>query len=212
MINLKTKTMDDPKRPGYQTKDELFAVNEKRIRRYIDGKVIPFLRLKPNPTCLDVGERNPRMEYLKMRLNLNVKQWDTEDLNFDTLNEKDIDYIFAFDVLEHIQDLLWVMKQLKNALADDGSIYVNLPENARWLWGKEHYFEVDRDHFIKWILNPLGLHVVRQKKIFFVANWKAFFIGVRPLLRIFRGESTWRSMARSIFCWNFRIYEVKKDI
>ena len=43
-----------------------------------------------------------------------------------------------------------------------------------------------------------------------VANWKAFFIGIRPLWRVLSGQTTWRSMARSMFCWRFYIVEVKK--
>jgi hypothetical protein len=198
-------------RPGYITKKELFNVDPKRVKRYMD-KVIRFVNLKTGALCLDVGELNPRMEYMKEVLsNIIVEQWDTEDLNFDALSViRKYDAIFAFDILEHIQNCLWTVREMKKALKDDGSIYINLPENPYWLWGVEHYFEFPKGHFEKWILNPLDLEIVRQKKIFFIANWKAFFIGFRPLYRAIKNKGGWRNLARNMFCWSFRIYEVKK--
>ena len=202
----------DKLRPGYQTKDELWAVKWERVHRYMDNKVIPFLNIKKGSVCMDVGEANPRMEYLKERLELDVHQLITNDLNFDKIRERrKYDVIFVFDLLEHIQNALFLMAELKGAVKKNGSIYVNLPENPRWLWGDEHYFEIPHKHLVKWILNPLGLRVVRQKKIIFVANWKAIFIGVRPLLRVLRGEHTWKSLARGIFCIQYRIMEIKKN-
>jgi 2-polyprenyl-3-methyl-5-hydroxy-6-metoxy-1,4-benzoquinol methylase len=198
--------------PGKQNSSELWAVVPERIERYMNNHVIPFLRLPENAVCLDVGEANPRMDYMKKKLNLNVEQWDTQDLNFDSIQKKNhYDIIFCFDLLEHIQNPLWLMKQMKDGIKDSGSIYINLPENAQWLWGEEHFFEYRFGHFAKWLIIPSGLKTVRQKKIFFIANWKAFLIGIRPLLRILRRETTLRSMARSMFCWNFRIYELKKS-
>lgn len=204
--------MDKKLMPGCQTTKELWAVNWDRVYRYMENKVIPFLKLLPNAVCLDVGEANPRMDFMRKKLDLNVEQFAPENLNFDSVDRFNYyDVIFCFDLLEHIQNPLWLMGQLKLAVKPSGSIYVNMPENPRWLWGEEHFFEMPYKHFIKWIVDPLELRVVRQKKIFFIANWKAFFIGIRPLLRVLRGETTWKSMARSMFCVKFRIYELRKD-
>jgi len=206
--------MDKKLKPGYQSLKDLWTVKESRIRRYMDNHVIPFM-LPGISKCgkyLDVGEANPRMEYMKGRLGIEVDQFAPPDLNFCMATKTDYyNAIFALDVLEHLQNCLLTVRELKKMLKKDGSLYVNLPENACWLWGDEHFFEYRKDHFIKWVIIPNGLRVERQKKIIFVANWKAFFIGIRPLMRIFLGISTWRSMARSMFCWNFRIYEIKKD-
>jgi len=142
-----------------------------------------------------------------------MESWNPPDLNFDSIGiEKEFDIITAWDIMEHLQCALHTMAELKKSLKDDGSIYINNPCNPRWLWSDEHFFEYPMKHFERWIVNPLGLKVVRKKRIFFIANRKAFFIGVRPLLRVLRGETTWRSMARSIFCWSFYIMEIKKDI
>jgi hypothetical protein len=171
------------------------------------------MKFRPGDRCLDLGEWNPRISYLQQQTGLNINSWSGTDLNFDSINkEKYYDIITAFDIMEHLQCALHALRELKTALKDDGSIYINNPCNPRWLWSDEHFFEYPLDHFDRWIVKPLGLKIVRKKRIFFVANWKAFFIGVRPLLRVFRGETNWRGMARSMFCWNFWICELKKDI
>ena len=205
--------MNDPKKPGYQSTSVLWAVKWPRIRRYIDNHVIPFMKFKLGDTCMDLGEVNPRISYLQNRTALNFDSWSPPDLNFDSIDkEKHYDIITAFDIMEHLQCAMHTLSEMKKSLKDDGSIYINNPCNPRWLWSDEHFFEYPMKHFERWIVNPLGLKVVRKKRIFFIANRKAFFIGVRPLLRVLRGETTWRSMARSIFCWNFYIMEIKKDI
>ncbi len=199
--------------PGKQSTEVLWGVKWPRIKRYIDSHVIPFIKFKPGDTCMDLGEWNPRISYFKERTGLKIDSWSPNDLNFDKIDKvKYYDIEIALDIMEHLQCAMHTLNEMKKALKDDGSIYINLPENPRWLWSSEHFFEYPKGHFEQWIVNPLGLRVIREKRIFFIANYKAFFIGVRPLLRIFRGESTWRSMARSILCWNFRLYEVKKDI
>ena len=197
--------------PGMQSDSDLWTVKQERIERYMNNHVIPFLNVKPKAVCMDVGEASPRMEYMKKATGLNVWNWDTTDLNFDTLPfENRFDAIFAFDVLEHLQNCLWTVSQMKKALKPDGSMYINVPDNPRWLFGEEHYYEMPFSHMKKWIFDPLELTVVRHKKITFIANWKAFFIGIRPLWRVLSGQTTWRSMARSMFCWRFYIVEVKK--
>ena len=204
--------MSDKLRPGYTPFKDLWDVKPPRIKRYMNNVVIPFLDLPKDAVCLDVGEVNPRMQYMKWKMKLDVDQWDTEDLNFDSINIKNhYDAIFAFDIIEHLQCSMHTIRELKVAVKDGGSIYINLPENSRWLWGVDHYFELDRKHLEKWILTPLGLKVVRHKRIIFVANWRAVFIGIRPLLRVLRGEDSWKSIVRSILCVHYRIYEIKKN-
>jgi hypothetical protein len=74
-----------------------------------------------------------------------------------------------------------------------------------------HYFEIPRKHFEKWIVKPLGLRVVRYKRINFVHNWLGLLIGVRPLLRVIRGETHWKSLVRTVLYYKYDVYEIKKD-
>lgn len=202
--------MDKTVKPGYYTKDELWSTNPARLRRFVDKKILPFLHVAKYARCLDVGEANPRMEYIKERTGLNVKQFDTGDLNFVKMPEiKAYDAIFAFDIVEHLQNPLWFMKQMKDGLAPDGSIYVCYPTNPQWMWHELHFFEMKPKHFEKWIIKPLGLEIVRKKRIIFIPNWKAIFIGVRPILRIARGELKIRDWVRSLLYVKHMIFEIK---
>ncbi len=204
---------DDPLRPGYNNKGELWMAKPSRVKRYMSGKVIPFLRLKPGAVCIDMGETNPRMEYMKSQLSrIQIDQCTVNDFNFDRVNtDTKYDAVFAFDIFEHIQNGLFFMSQMKELIKDDGSIYINVPENPRWLWARKHYFEMKHLRFEKWIVVPLGLKIVRQKRIIFFADWRAMFIGIRPLIKVIQGKYDLIEIFRNIFCIQFRIYELRKD-
>ncbi len=75
------------------------------------------------PLCIEIDDVNK--EYLKNR-NFNV---------FDSLEEisSKSDLIFSSNVLEHIQDDLNILRQMKNKLTDEGLIYLYLPAKMS-LW------------------------------------------------------------------------------
>jgi len=202
--------------PGKETDEELFVSNEEIYSKFFDRHVIPFLDIKDGAVCMDVGSANPRMEYMKRKTGLNVLQLEVNDLNFDEIGKLQIwwsggiaDVFFVFDVIEHLQNPLWFMNQLKEAIRSDGSIYVLYPCNPRWLWHPIHYNEIPPDHFIRWIAHPLELEVVRQKKIIDI-NWKAYLIGFRPLWKVLSGQTPLRTFLRSLFYVRYHIFELKK--
>lgn len=196
---------------GHNTTDELWNIDYKRMHRFVD-KIIPFLNVNHGDLCLDFGERNPKMEYIKERLNINVVQIEGFDFNFDRFigyyNSSDV--IFALEVVEHLQNPLWFMRELKKCLKKNGSIYVTIPCNPRWLWMDGHYNEIPKKHFEKWILKPLGLKIKRYKRINFVHDWKGLFLGTRPLMRVIRGQEHWKSLLRKVLYYKYDIYEIKK--
>lgn len=198
-------------KPGYETTHQLWSPNPKYLKKFVDKHIIPFLRdrVKRGAVCLDMGEKNPRMEYLKQRLDLKVDQIERDDFNFAVLPFKKANTVFAFEIVEHLQNPLWFMHQLKQLT--DGAIYVIMPSNPRWLWHEMHFFEMGRKHFEKWILTPLGLKIVRYKKIIFIASWKAYLIGFRPLMRLLTGKTTFKNFIRSLFYIHYGIYEIRKN-
>jgi len=205
--------MDVAKKPGYETKEKLWSPNPKDLKKCVDKTIIPFLKLENEDHCFDLGETNPRMEYIKERykelqFEITVDQIDSDDFNFDKLPPGKADVVFAFEVVEHLQNPLFFMRELKELT--DGPIYVLIPCNPRFLWHKEHFFEMDRKHFEKWILNPLDLKIVRYKKMYFVANWKTYLIGFRPLIKLFTGKETFRNFMRRLFYIQYSIYEIRK--
>ena len=202
--------MDVAKKPGYETTEHLWSANPKYIKKFVDKKIIPFLLINSGDYCFDLGEKNPRMEYLKERMKLEVVQVDSEDFNFDELPSKKADNVFAFEVIEHLQNPLWFIKQLKKMI-DSGSIYVIIPENPKLLWHEMHFLEMNKKHFEKWLLKPLDLRINRHKKIIFIPSWKMYLIGFRPLIKLLTGKTTIRSMIRSLLYIQWRIYEIRKD-
>lgn len=203
------KIVIDEMKPGHETTEELWSPNPKYLKKFVDKVMLPFLFVNPGDHCFDLGEKNPRMEYIKEKLNIKVTQIDTEDFNFDKLPDKKADAVFAFEVLEHLQNPLWFMRELKKLT--DGSIYVMFPCNPRWLWHKKHFNEMSKKHFEKWILNPLNLKIVRHKKVTFVFSWKVYLIGFRPLFKLLTGKTTIHNMMRRLFYLHWGIYEIRKD-
>jgi len=204
--------MDIVKQPGHETTDELWGPNEKILKKFVDNEILPFIKIKSGGHCFDLGEANPRMEYIKEWLewyNITISQIEANDFNFAKLSDGKADYVFAFEVIEHLQNPLWFMRELMKLT--DGSIYVIIPCNSRWLWHEKHFFEMDRDHFEKWILKPLGLKIVRYKKIIFVASWTVYLIGFRPLFRLLTGKTKLRDFMRSLFYIQWGIYEIRKN-
>jgi len=210
----------DARGPGYETTEHLWSGNPKYIKKFVDKHIIPFLEnsvflkgggIKTGEICYDVGEYNPRIEYIAEKMNLKIKTIDTEDFNWDKLKERQCQRIFAFEIVEHLQNLLFFMNELKKAISNDGYIYIIIPCNPRCLWHKMHFFEMKKKHFENWILTPLKLKIIRYKKIIFIPSWRVYLIGFRPLLRLLTGKITFHNFIRSLFYVQYAIYEIKKD-
>ena len=77
------------------------------------------------PLCLEID--NVNQEYLE-------KRGFTVSDNLSTIDDK-FDLIFSSNVLEHIEDDLSVLRDMKNKLAEDGKIYLYLPAKM-FLWSK----------------------------------------------------------------------------
>jgi len=80
-------------------------------------------KFKLTPLCIEIDDVNK--EYLKKR-NFNVFN------SFEEISCKS-DLIFSSNVLEHIQDDLNTLRQMKNNLTDEGLIYLYLPAKMS-LW------------------------------------------------------------------------------
>ena len=201
-------------KPGYETTKHLWSPNPEILKKFADKHIIPFLKdgdIKGNGSCYDIGEYNPRIKYIAEQMGLDIRTLDAEDFNWCGIRARDCDNIFAFEIVEHLQNPLFFMNELKKILAKDGSIYILIPCNPRPLWHEMHFFEMDRKHFEKWILAPLGLKIVRYKKIYFIASWRTYLIGFRPLWRVLTGKTSFKTFMRSLFYIQYFICEVKNE-
>jgi hypothetical protein len=198
-------------KPGFNDTSELWDLNMKRLNRFVK-EIILFFNINLHQKCVDIGESNPKMELIKHKLKIKVDQLVVNDLNFDKLQHFDkYDIIFALDIIEHLQNPLWFVNELKNILNDNGSIYVMMPCNRRWLWMEGHYFELDKKHFDKWIIKPLGLKIVKYKLICFIMDWRSILIGIRPLIKYVKGKRSMVSLVRGFLYTRWGLYEIKKD-
>lgn len=201
-------------KPGYETTKHLWSPNPEIPKKFADKHIIPFLKeggIKEGDLCYDVGEINPRIKYIADSMGLDIYTIDYDDFNWDKIAERQCGIVFAFEIVEHLQNPLFFMNELKKILAKDGSIYVIIPCNPRLLWHEMHFFEMDRKHFEKWILAPLGLKIVRYKKIYFIASWRTYLIGFRPLWRVLTGKTSFKTFMRSLFYIQYFICEAKNE-
>ena len=198
--------------PGYNDDALLWGINRSALERMV-WNLIGFIRYadvaRPK-RCADIGTPNPKMELLKEFMELDVTQVVAPDFNFAVLDEgAQYDAVFCFEVIEHLQNPMWFMREVRELMAPGGVLYLSTPSNPRCLKYDYHFHEMSRSMLETWILRPLGLHIVRHRRFNFVNNWRAALIGVRPLLRALR---TWDF--RPIL-WGFiqvnNFYEIRRD-
>lgn len=151
---------------------------DKKAYEWHINRMLKFMgELDTDKSYADIGINNKKIEYIKQKTCIFVVQINSVDFNFAKLSGQ-FDVIFCFELLEHLQNPLWFMKQLKSILNDNGMIYLTMPNNL--IWSPYHFFEMSPRHFSKWILIPLDLKIVKYKRL------KApviFRFGIRPLIR-----------------------------
>ncbi len=175
--------MNDVLYPGFSEDD--LASQDQRILIKLAGSIAGFIK-KREGTYADISSSNKKMEEIKRLLKIDVEQIMVNDFNFDPLPAKQYDTIFCLEVLEHLQNPLFFLMQIKKVMKEDSLLYISFPSKPRWLWTSHHFFEYDRKHFEKWLLTPAGFKIVRHKKFRLARNWTAYLIGVRPLLAVFK--------------------------
>ena len=154
-----------------------------RIDENYFRQIYKFVKLKGR--CVDIGNINPKCEYLKYYNNIMIEQLVVEDLNFDIIECSSFDTILLFEILEHLQNPLWCMYQLRKILNPGGSIYILMPSRPRFMWHKKHYFEIPKKHLQKWILEPLDLKIVKHKKVYSSHSLFYYFTGFKYFMRLF---------------------------
>jgi SAM-dependent methyltransferase len=200
--------MRTDKTPGFNNDNELDIYRLSVFEKYITP-IIEFVSEDSlDGTICDIGNSNPKMEYLKEIFDINLEQVTVNDFNFDVFPDKQYDVIFCFEILEHLQNPLFFMTQIKKMMKDNGTLYLSMPSNPRFMWATFHFFEMSKKHFEKWILVPLDLKIVRHRKWNHSADRKAMLIGIRPLIRMLLGKQSPMIIINAIFQIH-NIYEIK---
>ena len=161
--------------PGKQNESQF---NNSDFRLY--DQIINFI-YKPFGTIADISPVNQKMEYIKAKLGIEVTQLDCEDYNFPDFKGK-FNVVCCFEVLEHLQNQLLFMIALKRLLKDKNSkLYLSMPGRIPFMWSKHHYFEIPPTHLDGWLLNNIGLRILRKKRLRLKSPpFKDNLVGIRP--------------------------------
>lgn len=155
-----------------------------RKKRY--KKTLRFLQqhIPSGSTILDLGTPNPFSEIMSQNGYI-VRNTTGEDLDvdFDKINQDDIEVVTAFEIFEHLFAPFNVLQQIK---AD--KIIISIPLKL-WFtdayWGKDdwdkHYHEFEPKQ-LDFLLQRTGWEIKASEKWTSSNPWK---IGVRPILRHF---------------------------
>lgn len=165
-----------------------YGYNKSRFRQTLDfiGDI--------QGDVLDIGERNHLTDYLEERLALDVYNTFTDlDYRIDyRLKEWDyyvekqrweygFDYVFCFEVIEHLLNPRLFFDNLRKHVHKDTRIFLSYPSRPKILWNdQEHFHEYDKLRF-NYLLKKTGFKIVRQKNIYV----RRKPTGIRPLLRNF---------------------------
>ena len=199
-------------KPGYNTNDEIFNINMSTMQRMVD-RLLEFIKgehLYPGLAFADIGQENPKMSITKERTGIIVDQIDVRDFNFDQLpKNKRYDVIFCFEIIEHLQNPLFFIRELKSILKDNGTIYLTSSSNPKWLKYEYHFHEMPKKTLERWIFTPLDLKIVRHWRFNFMNDWRAIFFGFRPIIRAIRNGFDFRPIFWSFIQIN-NFYEIVK--
>lgn len=109
---------------------------------------------------VDISEEAIKFGKLQGRKNLEVL--DSHKVNFP---DNTFDAVVTLDVLEHLEDEEWALKEMERILKPDGVLIVMVPA-YQFLWGVQdevahHYRRYTRPHLLKKIREATDLHTVR---------------------------------------------------
>lgn len=134
---------------------------------------------------LDLGPPNALAQKAEKRFGVTLTHTGNHDLDRERLSSfcpGPYASITGFEILEHVMNPLFVLDGCREALRQDGFLYLSVPRRHPWEWlfGKspEHFHEFGRDE-LRWLLDKAGFEIVRWVEL----NTSQLSIGLRPLLR-----------------------------
>lgn len=160
--------------------------------------LLGFIRLAPEGKILDVGERNPFTEILEQHFNRKIE--DTGLLNLDTEKlQGSYKTIFCFEVIEHLMNPLFFMRNCFEILEDEGRMYISTPLRRPGL------LRDNETHFNEY--KPKELHILFDRAEFKInrlrvvrhipSSW--LLKGIRPALRyLFFGRNIQVELSKKI--------------
>jgi SAM-dependent methyltransferase len=176
-------------KPGFNEELDIYAVDDRicfSTAKFMHETIKAGHRYK---NFADVGVRNKKVEIIEKELSVKFTQLISGDFNFDRLSaengESNFDVITCFEVIEHLQNPLFLMKQLAEMIHPDGIIFLSTPSRPKIFWPDFHYYEMKEKHLNKWLFSQVGLEITRRDRLKIHMPFWAHFTGIRPFLRFF---------------------------
>ena len=94
----------------------------------------------------DMGCANAKSSYIAEFYQYDIEQIDDDDFNFwkvPRIYVNAFDIVLCLEVLEHLQNPLLFMSNVKKMLKPDGTLFLSLPARPRFLWIDYHFFEMN---------------------------------------------------------------------
>lgn len=143
--------------------------------------------------ALDVGVENPFTTILRKNYFCYLLIYSTDantDLDVDpfVLPAETFDYIFNFDVIEHLMNQLFHMRECHRVLRTGGKMFLTTPVGIfpAFMWSKTHFNELSQEN-LELLLGRAGFKITRLERF----NKSPFYwwrMGIfRPTLRAIFG-------------------------
>lgn len=125
---------------------------------------------------LDIGSRNPITNLIESQFGIGIRNT-SRDVDVEPL-EGHYNFVLCFEVIEHLMNPLWFLKNVKSILEPNGALYLSTPINKpKFLWRDDHFHEFD-ERRLSHLIEKAGFTVVKQQKVSFNQSF-----GIRPLIR-----------------------------
>jgi len=127
--------------------------------------------------ALMFGERAPFEKDIckTMEIDLDCTDFDL-DCQFPEMPQYNT--LFCCELIEHLLNPLWFLRQARELMTDDSYMYVTYPIQPHRYWSPIHFHEYDRSRFL-YLLRDAKLDVVDYKEFVW---WKPIK-GIRPIIR-----------------------------
>lgn len=154
-------------------------LNRNRWRLLLD-----FIDFDLNGKALDIGERNPFTEQIEQRFHIKIDDTGMIDLDIVKLQGR-YKTIFCFEVLEHLMNPLFFMRNCYEVLENHGRMFLSTPlKNPDFLQDNETHFKEYRPKELQKLFDRAGFHINRLQVVKHIPkSW--IFKGIRPALRYF---------------------------
>ena len=144
--------------------------------------------------CLDLGHRTRLTELIESEFDLICDNY-TNDLDYICINEfgkNCYENIFAFEVIEHVIDVLKIVIAMRNATKN--KVYLSTPPaRPNFIRSKDYHFHEFQPEQLIYLINKAGFKVVANAKIKTLPK-NILYRGIRPWFRYFKWNTT------TIFC------------